>query len=356
MKTRNEFSDIRFKCPRCEKHLVIDAKGAGFAIICPDCQMQMVVPDQSHSLAQKQSKPSVPSEVRSIVESKEVEWEFQGSPVTVIPERTTTTLINKAFSDFQGASDLSPESKFIYQTIRTLHKDHTKRAKLAAAEKRFGPDYRRRHLPEMLDLLLQFLAWCLDGHRVTAPEIEAVLELRTLLDIRDGDLYSERKEAVRRLLEQQIDWMEDDFRISRGEELYLVDLQRVFDLSYDQLLELAQPHVAKILDNLYLQLSIVDTQDLRLQVDQLMKVFCMLNYRPFESTKEEADEVAGRMIPQSVKDAVWRRDQGKCTVCGSREDLEFDHIIPFSLGGSNTYRNIQVLCQNCNRSKAAQIG
>ena len=63
-----------------------------------------------------------------------------------------------------------------------------------------------------------------------------------------------------------------------------------------------------------------------------------------------------RKISQTVKDRVWNRDQGKCVECGSNEKLEFDHIIPFSKGGSNTYRNIQLLCEACNRSKSNQIG
>ena len=63
-----------------------------------------------------------------------------------------------------------------------------------------------------------------------------------------------------------------------------------------------------------------------------------------------------RTISQEVKDRVWNRDGGKCVECGSNENLEFDHIIPFSKGGANTYRNIQLLCEPCNRSKSAKIG
>jgi 5-methylcytosine-specific restriction endonuclease McrA len=61
-------------------------------------------------------------------------------------------------------------------------------------------------------------------------------------------------------------------------------------------------------------------------------------------------------IPDTVQAVVWNRDGGKCVKCGSRQRLEFDHIIPVSQGGANTARNLQILCENCNRSKGANIG
>ncbi|MDF7798050.1 HNH endonuclease [Pontiellaceae bacterium B1224] len=57
-------------------------------------------------------------------------------------------------------------------------------------------------------------------------------------------------------------------------------------------------------------------------------------------------------IPKKVQRDVWRRDQGRCVECGSKENIEFDHIIPVSKGGANTVRNIQLLCQDCNRTKS----
>lgn len=61
-------------------------------------------------------------------------------------------------------------------------------------------------------------------------------------------------------------------------------------------------------------------------------------------------------IPQNVMDAVWNRDGGRCIKCSGQEGLEFDHIIPFSRGGADTYRNLQILCRTCNAQKSNSIG
>jgi len=60
-------------------------------------------------------------------------------------------------------------------------------------------------------------------------------------------------------------------------------------------------------------------------------------------------------IPDDVKVFVWNRDHGRCVKCGSAERLEFDHVIPVALGGANTARNLQLLCEPCNRAKGASI-
>lgn len=60
-------------------------------------------------------------------------------------------------------------------------------------------------------------------------------------------------------------------------------------------------------------------------------------------------------IPRNVRDEVWRRDGGRCIECGTNAKLEYDHIIPVSRGGSNTARNIQLLCETCNRRKGDRI-
>ena len=72
----------------------------------------------------------------------------------------------------------------------------------------------------------------------------------------------------------------------------------------------------------------------------------------------------GRYIPAKVKDAVWLRDGGRCAwrfedgvVCGARDFLEYDHIVPFARGGrSDNPRNIRLLCRMHNGLAAERAG
>jgi hypothetical protein len=63
-----------------------------------------------------------------------------------------------------------------------------------------------------------------------------------------------------------------------------------------------------------------------------------------------------RLIPSDVKLAVWKRDGGRCVTCGSRDNLHFDHVLPFSKGGSSLVaENVQLLCARHNLSKSDRI-
>jgi HNH endonuclease len=70
---------------------------------------------------------------------------------------------------------------------------------------------------------------------------------------------------------------------------------------------------------------------------------------------EKLERVSREPIAESVRLFIWQRDRGQCVKCGSQKRLEFDHIIPVVEGGSSTERNVQLLCETCNRSKGPTI-
>lgn len=75
-----------------------------------------------------------------------------------------------------------------------------------------------------------------------------------------------------------------------------------------------------------------------------------------EHHAEASSQDHDRIIPSSVKIEVWKRDGGKCVQCGSKENLHFDHVIPYSEGGSSKDpRNIQILCGRHNIQKSDRI-
>ena len=82
----------------------------------------------------------------------------------------------------------------------------------------------------------------------------------------------------------------------------------------------------------------------------------LVNQKTSKSIPNEADIGHNRLIPSSVKLRVWRRDRGRCVICGSKDNLHFDHIIPYSKGGSSlTADNIQLLCARHNIAKRDKI-
>jgi hypothetical protein len=63
-----------------------------------------------------------------------------------------------------------------------------------------------------------------------------------------------------------------------------------------------------------------------------------------------------RIIPTAIKVEVWKRDQGHCVICGSKDNLHFDHDVPYSKGGSSiTAKNVRLLCARHNLSKSDKI-
>jgi hypothetical protein len=66
----------------------------------------------------------------------------------------------------------------------------------------------------------------------------------------------------------------------------------------------------------------------------------------------ELDARLAEPIPEDVKRLVYERDRGRCLACGSDELIQYDRVVPWSMGGGNEPQNIRLLCAGCNRRQA----
>lgn len=97
-----------------------------------------------------------------------------------------------------------------------------------------------------------------------------------------------------------------------------------------------------------MKLMVLDTADKERQKFERLRT-------KFDSESSKEIRFQRPRIPEEIRITVWRRDQGRCVRCGKQENLEYDHIIPISKGGSNTVRNIELLCEKCNREKGNRV-
>lgn len=189
---------------------------------------------------------------------------------------------------------------------------------------------------ELIDLLIVYINLILNDHIISENEKFNVELLKKHFKIKEGDFYSLRYQEIEDILFRQFERIYSDNKIDKEEAIHKVDLQGLFNLSYDQLEEFQENEIRRAIEQ-GADITNLDTAKL--------PKFASMSNSPIS-----------RHISQQVKDLVWNRDNGKCRECGSNERLEFDHIIPFAKGGSNTYRNIQLLCEPCNRTKSDKIG
>lgn len=58
---------------------------------------------------------------------------------------------------------------------------------------------------------------------------------------------------------------------------------------------------------------------------------------------------------KNIRQRLWEETSGHCIYCGhpvTLEEMEIDHIVPKSLGGSSEYQNKVCSCAHCNAAKA----
>lgn len=87
---------------------------------------------------------------------------------------------------------------------------------------------------EMLDMLLLYANIVLQDYSLSEAEKNNFEILKKYFKIKEGDFYKYRKDAVQEILQKQFDKLYADNRISKSDMMYKLDLQEMFDLSYNQ--------------------------------------------------------------------------------------------------------------------------
>jgi len=102
-----------------------------------------------------------------------------------------------------------------------------------------------------------------------------------------------------------------------------------------------------------------DLVDYKVVHDQYRNVFryiLQLSDRSESSNVEKKKLEHSRLIPSEIKREVWKRDEGKCVICGDNKNLHFDHDLPFSRGGTSlSTKNVRLLCMKHNLQKSDKI-
>ncbi len=116
----------------------------------------------------------------------------------------------------------------------------------------------------------------------------------------------------------------------------------------------------KIMDGVWSLKGIFELVDYKVVHDTKRNVFRFIlkltNLKNISGRTQDIKLSHTRIIPSEVKQEVWKRDKGRCVLCGSTENMHFDHNLPFSKGGTSlTSKNVRLLCIKHNLQKSGRI-
>lgn len=103
---------------------------------------------------------------------------------------------------------------------------------------------------------------------------------------------------------------------------------------------------------------VVDTDVIESEISRLIQDDDVTSKKGIYTYLLDKDEkhLSIRKFSDSMKHAAYERQSGVCPRCGKHfeiEEMEADHIKPWSLGGSTVLENCQCLCKSCNRTKSS---
>lgn len=101
---------------------------------------------------------------------------------------------------------------------------------------------------EILDMLLAYINFILSDNFITDIEAQNFKQLKRFFGVKEGDFYKHRYKEIENILDRQFKLIYSDNKIDTDEALHKVGLQELFDLGYDQFLQLINKEVRAALE------------------------------------------------------------------------------------------------------------
>ena len=264
-------------------------------------------------------------------------------------------------SSFQRYVRSRAASEFQRRVAELAAHGNLTRTALVAASREAGLQDISEATDDLLDLLLYYVRLSLSDHELSGGEMDNIRTVARLFQIEEGDLLARRGDEVAELVGAEMRLILTDHEVDSLEATQKVLLQEALGLSYDQFVELSRPLVEEAISDLFATESeggAVDGEWMQRRITALDTVYRtdgfigrkaadVLTTKEGRRVSEGESGTPDRSITKEVEAMVSRRDQGRCTECGSEAGLGYRHIIPVAQGGSSAYRNVQLLCAAC---------
>ena len=194
--------------------------------------------------------------------------------------------------------------------------------------------------PERQEYLETALEWIVDKENREKPQTPK----RTIKDYMADHQSDPNADALFHYFEDVMRWMKTIFK---NHEDYQKDMKGLpWGIFYNT-------YAAK---TMHLNSEHIETRVSELMSDEdVTNKKGIFEYILSGESKEHEKHLHIRAFTDSQKRSQYGKQEGKCVKCKKKctfEDMEADHITPWSKGGHTATDNIQMLCKQCNRTKS----
>lgn len=232
--------------------------------------------------------------------------------------------LKKAFEIIQSIESLSG---YLNEIAKLIHTCEFNRSILDKVLQKHGIRKVEDIKEELLDMLLAYINLVLKDHIITENEKRNVNLLKRLFKIKEGDFFNYRYYEIEEILNKQFQRIYYDDNIDKSEAIHKVELQEIFDLGYDQFEAFKEKEIKASLKRGANIENMDTTRNPLCQNDRLGFI--------------------NKHVLQQAIETHSNKEIAKCTKCNGSEKLNYTYKIPLGMGGSNTWRNVQILCENC---------